>query len=75
MNFNRFILTFISMSISFYGIDFILELVNITIDKGMLIPVKIVLGIVLIYGIYNLFKIILNKYGRKDNDLSNDGKA
>lgn len=75
MNFNMLILTFVSMSISFYGIDFILELVNITINKGILIPVKIVFGFVLLYGIFNLLKIILNKHGYKDSDLSDIGKV
>lgn len=68
MNLNLFLFSFVSMSISFYGLDFILSLMNITVDKSILIPIKIVLGIALMIGIFNLFKIILNKYAYKDTE-------
>ena len=68
MNLNLFLFSFVLMSISLYGLDFILSLMNITVDKSILIPIKIVLGIALMIGIFNLFKIILNKYAYKDTE-------
>lgn len=50
------------MTISFYGLDIILSLMNIAVDKSILIPIKIFLGIALMIGFFNLLKIILNNF-------------
>lgn len=67
MNLNLFLFSFVLMSISLYGLDFILSLMNITVDKSILIPIKIFLGVALIIGFFNLLKIILNKLKSQKN--------
>lgn len=56
------------MTISFYGLDIILSLMNIAVDKSILIPIKIFLGIALMIGFFNLLKIILNKLESQKNE-------